>query len=253
MWELLGSTKQGGVMKRWWRRWALWFLVPALAVAGEIPREEVSNLYYGSWKMPSQLSPARLEKLINQTAQTIHGKGFRYIGVDEDWFHGHVLMENLGTKGSPRFFPRAILYHTQEEAYAVHWRKEKDPKYDYLNVATRNWIQWLSDEPYFDGFPVENAKAYVDERQRDPRQFETEFAEPDPKLHYTIHGRTLDPAKLNFVVAAELQFEFYLAECTTNGVIQVAFPNGESHCLKLGTMNPLYENDPPKPLHLAGF
>jgi hypothetical protein len=146
---------------------------------------------------------------LNQFSKATHGEAFQFIGVEEDFFHGHILFEKKLQDGRTLLAPRAVLYHTQEEAHKAHWEKSVDPKYDYLNVTTRNWIQWLSDDPSEDGRKIENARDYLDHTQKDPTQFFDEASGPQKELHYTIHAKNLDAKKLGFVLAGELQFEFY--------------------------------------------
>lgn len=225
------------------------------SLGSELSKQEESNLLYGYWKMPSQFSLQRIEKLITLLSNQTHNIGFRYIGVEEDLFHGHVLFERVGSGDEAKLYPRAILYHTQEEAHKAHWEKSIDNKYDYLNVATRNWIQWLSDDEEKDGDKIENAKIYVDAAKRDPKQFEQDFAAPDIKLHYTIHASNLDNKKLGFILAGELQFEFHLKKTETTvteystlgdkGPISITLPNGETSDLILTTHTMYIERQSP--------
>ncbi|MFM8268661.1 MAG: hypothetical protein ACKN9V_00600 [Pseudomonadota bacterium] len=166
-------------------------------------------MMFSPWKLPSQFTLARIEKLLNRYSQEAFDKAFRFIGVEEDFFHGHVLFERKSVNGEQLLHPRAILYHTQEEAYKAHWEKSIDPKYDYLNVTTRNWIQWLSDDASQDGVKVENAREYLDVSKKTPSQFYDDQVEPQRDLHYTIHAKNLDSKKLGFELAGELQFEFF--------------------------------------------
>lgn len=151
------------------------------------------------------------------------------MGVEEDFFHGHVLFEKKQQDGRTLLFPRAILYHTQEDAHKAHWEKSVDPKYDYLDVTTRNWIQWLSDDPREDGARIHNARDYLDISQKDPAQFFNQSSGPQKELHYTIHAKNLDAQKLGFVLAGELQFEFYSNSQPS--------PYGDDHLLTVQVSN----------------
>jgi hypothetical protein len=184
------------------------FLSITASAAFLAPNEE-SKMLSEVWKLPSQFTQKRLESLLNQFSKATHGEAFQFIGVEEDFFHGHILFEKKLQDGRTLLAPRAVLYHTQEEAHKAHWEKSVDPKYDYLNVTTRNWIQWLSDDPSEDGRKIENARDYLDHTQKDPTQFFDEASGPQKELHYTIHAKNLDAKKLGFVLAGELQFEFY--------------------------------------------
>jgi hypothetical protein len=220
-----------------------------------VPKSEEQSMVYGAWKLPSQFPLSRIQTLITKFSNETYGKAFRYLGVEADYFHGHLLFERKEVEGTLYLFPCAILYHTQEEAHKAHWEKSIDPKYDYLNVTTRNWIQWLSDEENEDGKIIENARKYLDIAQKDPAQFEIEMAEPNSKLHYTIHAKNLDNAKLGFKLAGELQFEFHQSEekpeeiaveyLSSRGPIIVDLPNGERVNLKLTTQTMFIERNSP--------
>jgi len=177
--------------------------------AGPLSPQEEDALMTAQWKLPQEFHLKRVESLLNHFCEETQGKAFRYIGVEEDFFHGHVLFEKKNIEGKETLFPRAILYHTQEEAHKAHWLNTIDPKYDYLNITTRNWIQWLHDDHNLDGGRIENAREYLDFQQKDPNPFFDESSEPQKNHHYTIHAKNLDPGKLGFKLAGELQFEFY--------------------------------------------
>lgn len=188
--------------------------------------------------------------MLNRFSKEVYGKGFRYIGVDEDFFHGHVLFEKRQESGKDVLYMRAILYHTQEEAHKAHWDKTVDSKYDYLDVTTRNWIQWFSDDSHQDGAHIENARKYLDIKAKDPKQFYEEVP-PQKDLFYTIHSKNLDGEKLGFKVFAELSLNFHLEPCGgipdnvygyIQGPIQVGV-GAESACVGLLTPNPLLEVD----------
>lgn len=192
------------------------FLCLSALSAPLTPKEE-SEMFSAPWKLPNQFSTDRLETLLNRFSQQTYGKAFRFIGVEEDFFHGHVLFERTLHEGQMRLQPRAILYHTQEDAHKAHWEGSVDEKYDYLNITTRNWIQWLSDETSQDGMRIENAREYLDVTQKDPTQFFNEHSEPQKELHYTIHAKNLASNKLGFELAGELQFEFYAGQDSPYG------------------------------------
>lgn len=225
------------------------------ACGGALTKDEERNMIYEAWKLPSQFTLPRMQRLLTEFSNETFQKAFRYIGIEEDFFHGHLLFEKVGNGENALLYPRAILYHTQEEAHKAHWEKTIDPKFDYLNVTTRNWIQWLSDHDPEDGEKIENAKQYLDITQRDPKQFEVEFAEPQKELHYTIHARMLDPHKLGFILAGELQFEFqlennkenepYYSKLGERGPITITLPNGEEIKLSLTTQTMFIERGNP--------
>ena len=202
-----------------------------------------------TWKLPTQFTFPRLQSLLNQFSKEAHGKAFRSIGVEEDFFHGHVLFERTLHDGQMVLSPKAILYHTQEDAHKAHWEKSVAPKYDYLDITTRNWIQWLSDDAAKDGVKIENARDYLDFAQKDPSQFFDEKAEPQKEFHYTIHAKNLDAHKLGFELAGELQFEFYTGYDSPYGEnrrIEVQVSN-ETISLNLFTHSTYIERRPKNP------
>lgn len=214
--------------------------------------EPDTHFFQAGWKLPSFLSVSRVEKLLNRFTQEVYGKGFRYLGVDQDFFHGHLLLERRQEGDKRVSYAHAILYHTQEEAHAAHWRGDVDPKYDYLNVTTRNWIQWLDESEERDGIVIENARVYLDEKTKEPKQFFEEVP-PQETLFYTIHSKNLDEQKLGFTVYADLQFTFNEESCEgiqdnvygyKQGPIRVVLPPSQTVCLNLQTNNFLLERQP---------
>jgi len=189
-------------------------LFAGLAFATPISPKEEADMLSAQWKLPSQFSLKRVQSLLNEFTQSTYSRAFRFIGVEEDFFHGHILFERKLHEGQLLLHPRAILYHTQEEAHKAHWEKTIDSQFDYIEVTGRNWIQWLSDEALVDGKKIENARGYLDFSQKDPAQFFKEGAAPQQELHYTIHAKNLDSKKLGFQLAGEMQFEFYRADET---------------------------------------
>jgi hypothetical protein len=189
------------------------------------------------WKLPQEFTDERITTVIQQAVDSIYNKGFRYLGVDGDFFHGHVLftMDKLTSEG--RLLPFAVLYHTQEDAKKAHWGDKIDKKFDYLNVQNRNWIQWLDAGREY---KVENAKHYADETEEDLRLY-FEVTQPIEGEAFTIHAKNLDQKKLGYDVVGELQFEFYKGSCNeqadyySRGPIRVTMPNGEGMCLMLST------------------
>lgn len=229
-------------------------LLMASTALGATPSQgERAYLFSGGWKFSSALPAKRFESLIQKAVTKLHGKAFQYLGVDEDFFHGHMLYEAVGTGEGREYFPRAILYHTQEEAHKAHWEGTIDRKYDYVSVTKRNWIQWLNDDPKLDGTDIRNAREYLDQTtplkpadvlKKNRIQFFDETLAPKVEWHYTIHSRNLDPAKLGFDLGGELQFTFYDQPCGTvpseeyyapKGPITIDLPDGQEICLGLST------------------
>ncbi len=227
-------------------------LLASPAFGAAVPKHEEMNLESGTWKLPSNISVARLEALLQKFSDQVYGTGFKYLGVEEDFFHGHMLFEAVGSGANRQIFPRVILYHTQEQAYKAHWEKSLDTKYDYLNVTTRNWLQWMNDDPLVDGTIIENARAYydvsttkpADRAKKDPIQFFDESLPPNLLWHYTVHSANLDQKKLGLTFMADLSVDFYNEPCgrvpsedyyAPKGPITVTLPTGEKVCLGLKT------------------
>lgn len=236
---------------------SLLILVICVLTSSQSPdrrRELIEKERFGAaYKLPEALTPEHIQGLVQSMIDEVYEVGFRYVGVEEDFFHGHVLftMDELTVEN--RMKPFAVLYHTQESAKRAHWTSEIDKKYDYLNVQTRNWLQWLTAE--YESMKIENARAYVNTKLRDDRIF-FEQIQPIKGEAFTIHGRYLDPEKLGVDVVGELQFEFFETPCHvetnslyTRGPITVFFPSGKKTCLKLSTRSTFidWQEWPPKP------
>src|ERR1700722_10749946 len=82
--------------------------------------------------LPGDLSRAGFESLLQRFVDQSYLKGFRHLGDERDFDHGHILFDASGK-------PVAILYHTQELALG----QPRDSEFGYLNPETRNWIQWV--------------------------------------------------------------------------------------------------------------
>lgn len=231
-------------MRTWamWGQWAVlstFIFLPNLGISGPLSENDRYYLLYGTWRLPSQFSNERIEKLLTLASGGMYLSGYRYLGEDGDFFHGHMLFEERKENGKSVLYPRAILYHTQEDAHAAHWGERGiDPKYDYLDPKARNWIQWLSDDPALDGVKIENARVYVDGSKRDPKQF-FESKPPQKIWHYTIHSHQLDARALGFSVFSSLQFEFHTTACSyvpdifNRGPFLVPIPHDDTACLKV--------------------
>jgi len=169
---------------------------------------------------PKEFSKDRLQRLLQRVVDTVYMKGFRYLGEQADFNHGHILF----VSGNPV----AILYHTQENAYYDH-RNKPGSKYDYLNKSTRNWIQWLGNPDL-----VENANKYERTAYPDTLVWERfiRYSVPVFRDHYTITPPMLNPEFLGGEVTFELQWRF--TKTTPNAtrpsdsnVVNVILPTGE--------------------------
>ena len=83
---------------------------------------------------PAALDRAGLESLLQRFVDQSYLVGFRHLGDERDFDHGHLLYDAAGK-------PLAILYHTQELARG----RAPDSDFGYVNPEARNWIQWLDD------------------------------------------------------------------------------------------------------------
>ena len=135
---------------------------------------------------PDKLKRSEIQELVQKFSDQVHGKGFRYLGDENDFDHGHFLYAQDKWER-----PIGVLYHTQEHAYQNH-RDNPGGKYDYLDAEARNWIQFVDGAK-----PVENAKAYMRGVEDYPKTVEwKEFVRALDRSHYTIHYEMLDPVKL---------------------------------------------------------
>jgi len=201
------------------------------------------NHFGNQWDLPPELSPERIERLLTQFSAKTYGTAFRYLGEAGDFFHGHLLYTGDKLLPDGRLYPLAILYHTQETASPVHWGTSEDRKYDYLDVKTRNWVQWLDADPSLDGTRIENARAYF--LAASPEELKPFFEDTVPvrERHYTVSPQKIDPKKFGYQLEVAVQFEFYLMECGApactdpheRGPIEVLLPDGQRKCLRLRT------------------
>jgi hypothetical protein len=165
------------------------------------------------------LSASRLQNLLQTFVTGAQGRSFRVLGDENDFDHGHVLLD-AGTGA-----PIAILYHTQELA--------ADSAAGYLDAAGRNWIQWL------DGRGIENARRY--ERSEYPRTAAWDWfvAQELPRLRgrHTITDKMLDPALLGSEISGSVQWTFTRVACGAAAPerIDVVLPDRTTVCLSLGS------------------
>ena len=229
-------------------RWGFVLLIfCGFSFAGDAPDTDSWNLFWGSWKLPSKLTHERVGNLLQKFSYQQYGKAYRYLGEEGDFFHGHLLVEERIEGENRRLIARAILYHTQEDAYGVRWKtKAIDPKFDYLDHGARNWIQWLNDSPIRDGEKIENARRYIDTSRK--KEIEFEDVIPVEGRHYTIHSHQLDDQKLGFNLFGDLSFNFFKAPCLSpilsafeRGPLWVASPDDEVVCLKVQTPQMMVE------------
>ena len=163
------------------------------------------------------LSASRLQNLLQTFAADGQGRSFRVLGDENDFDHGHVLLD--ARTGAPI----AILYHTQELA--------AESATGYLDAAGRNWIQWL------DGRGIENARRY--ERTTYPRTAAWEWfvSQELPKLRrqHTITDKMLDPALIGSELTGSVQWTFTRIACAAAAPERIGsvLPDRTTVCLFL--------------------
>ena len=164
------------------------------------------------------LNAPRLQTLLQAFVVNGLGRSFRVLGDENDFDHGHVLID-ARTKS-----PVAILYHTQELA--------AESPAGYLDASGRNWIQWL------DGRGIENAERY--ERAEYPRTAAWDWfvAQELPKLRrrHTITDKMLDPTLLGSELSGSVQWTFTRVACESAAPerIGIVLPDRTTVCLSFG-------------------
>jgi hypothetical protein len=184
----------------------------------------VAGARFAELGFPAALGRMELESLLQRFVDRSYLKGFRHLGDERDFDHGHLLFDPSGK-------PLAILYHTQELALGQPLGGE----FAYLNPEARNWIQWIADGR------IENAARY---KRRDyPRTAGWDWfrAEELPGLekHHTILDKMLDPALLDVDVAKTKQWVFTRVPCAGSSPsadakgLRILLPTKEAVCLAL--------------------
>ena len=179
---------------------------------------------YAELGFPSALGKPELAGLLQRVVDQLYLKGFRHLGDERDFDHGHFLFD-----GSGRLL--AILYHTQE--LALH--EPRGSEFGYLNPEKRNWIQWLDDGH------IENADRY--RRKAYPKtatwDWFLESQLPGLDENHTILDKMLDPALVALDVSKTKQWVFTRIPCGGDPIapdsrdIRVLLPTKESVCLSL--------------------
>jgi hypothetical protein len=199
-------------------------LALSLVLVGPAQSGGVAGARFAELGFPAALGRMELESLLQRFVDRSYLKGFRHLGDERDFDHGHLLFDPSGK-------PLAILYHTQELAQSQPLGGE----FAYLNPDARNWIQWLDDGR------VENAVRY---KRRDyPRTAAWDWfraAElPGLEGHHTILDKMLDPALLHVDVAKTKQWVFTRVPCTAvppstdSKGLRILLPTKEAVCLAL--------------------
>lgn len=188
---------------------------------------------WGSQGFPKGFSKELLHSMLQRVIDAAYGKGFRYLGDEYDFNHGHILFP----KDSFGKNPVGILYHTQEYAYFYH-RSLPGHAYDYLDPGARNWIQWTDASR-----PVENAYPYARKSYPDtPEWSSVRDMLPAFQAHYTVVTGMLDPELVGTDLGKnDYQWFFPRIDCPPDGRtfpsgsngVEVRLPTGEKACLAL--------------------
>ena len=171
------------------------------------------------------LSRTEFQGLLQRFVSQEYLKGFRHLGDERDFDHGHLLFDE-----SSKLI--AILYHTQE--LAGDSRPGGD--YGYIDPAGRNWIQWVNDGR------VENAAQYL--RANYPSTATWDYFRvlelPALQARHTVLPKMLDP-KLGVDASKTAQWVFTRVACggaapssaSASSEMRVVLPTKEEVCLSL--------------------
>lgn len=202
----------------------LGLLLLAFGLASSPLRAQGPAARYDELGYPSSLGKPELVGLLQRVVDQLYMKGFRHLGDERDFDHGHFLFDASGR-------PVAILYHMQE--LALH--EPRGSAFGYLDPGKRNWIQWLADGR------VENAERY--RRKSYPKTAEWDWfreAElPDLELNHTILDKMLDPALVGLDPSKTKQWVFTRIPCRAGTFapdspdIRVLLPTKRPVCLEL--------------------
>ena len=168
--------------------------------------------------VPKMEFQALLQKFVDQ----MYMKGFRHLGDERDFDHGHFLYN-----GESKAI--AILYHTQELAD----QNTADSGFGYIDPSGRNWIQWLGEGR------IENAQRYLRKTYPATATWDwfREFELPGLSKHHTILDKMLDPSLVSLDVTKTSQWVFTKIPCaqapSAGDEIQILLPTNEKVCLVL--------------------
>ena len=171
---------------------------------------------------PPALSRTAFQELLQRFVDHAYLKGFRHLGDERDFDHGHLLFD-----GQSKLV--AILYHTQELA-ADH---PAGDDFSYIDPGARNWIEWVSDGR------IENAARYL--RKDYPETATWNYFRllelPALQARHTVLPKMLDP-KLGVDPSKTAQWVFTRVRCRDAAPeradgLRVVLPTKEEICLAL--------------------
>jgi hypothetical protein len=170
------------------------------------------------------LEKDKFQSLLQGFVEQSYQKGFRHLGDERDFDHGHILSGADGT-------PLAIMWHTQELALY----EPAGGEFGYVNARARNWLQWIADGR------VENADRYLRKTYPSGAAWDWFRASELPGLtkNHTILDKMLDPELVAIDPEKTVQYVFTRVDCggtsTPPGAadMRVVLPTSEAVCLSL--------------------
>lgn len=167
------------------------------------------------------LAAKDLEDLLQKFVDRVYLKGFRHLGDERDFDHGHILCDAASR-------PLAILYHTQELAKG----EPAGSPYAYLDPARRNWLQWLDDGR------IEDAAGYRRVAYPSGPSWNLFRMTELPGLddNGTILDRMLEPSRVPLDVTKTAQWVFTRVPCgdaPPAASLRVVLPDRQPVCLSL--------------------
>jgi hypothetical protein len=170
-----------------------------------------------------EVGKGQFQALLQTFVEKSYQKGFRHLGDERDFDHGHVLSGQDGA-------PVAIMWHTQELALY----EPAGGEFGYVDPGGRNWLQWISDGR------IENADRY--ERKSYPATAAWDWFRasdlPGLRKNRTILDKMLDPGRVSIDPAKTVQYVFTRVECgraspAPDSEMRVLLPTREAVCLSL--------------------
>jgi len=199
----------------------------------------------GHFHLASYLvDPDDLRGILEDFGRRAHGRAYRDAGDRNDWFHGHFLYaESAKPDARGMMKPYAILYHTQEEASRFH-RETPGGRYDYLDRATRNWVQFLeTDGERLRSGTILNAFGLMFDFLPDTPAYRRGLEAT--RSHYTVFAEQLDwrkfPVSHRERAIGMRQFDFDAVECGSApvpdfvsliGYLELRLPSAPRLCVR---------------------
>lgn len=166
---------------------------------------------------------AEFQNLLQKFVYRTYMKGFRHLGDERDFDHGHFLYDAQSKV-------IAILYHTQELAA----ESDAASGFGYIDPSARNWIQWLGPDR------IENADRYLRKSYPASASWEwfREFELPGLNRRHTILDKMLDPSLISVDLSKTSQWVFSRIPCPPGPALpgdelQIVLPTEETVCLAL--------------------